>query len=589
VEIHLLGPLEVVSNGRLLELGAGRHRAVLAILALHANQVVSTDRLIDYLWGERAPPTAPKGLQNLISRLRKALDPEESGVLRTQPPGYVLSVHGDGIDARRFERLAAEGRAALETDPTLAAARLREALGLWRGDALAEFTYEPFAQAEIARLEQLRLAALEDRVDADLALGRHADVAPELRALAAANPTRERLCGQLMLALYRTGQQAEALEVFRERARKLDDELGLEPSAELRRLEQAILTQDPSLGPAPKPRRPSRAPGRRVRLGVGIVTALALAAVAVAVLVLARNTDAGAVVEPNSLVKIDPTTNEIVDVLRIGRDPGQVAIVGNYLFVTSQRDQTLHRVDLRSGEVAVSGAYAAGRALAGAGRFLWVVSEKRAEVVQIDVDSLLPLQRIPLRQGLTHAFVAIGGGSLWTSEYGPGTVSRYRLRTLQLEQRLPLGSPDFAVPVEIIYADAAAWVGLGLWNELLRIDDLTGLTTRIPIGSGPSGLVFGFGSIWTASVVDGAVWRVNPNNERTMAIVRAGRVAFGLAVGAGSVWVTNHCEGSVSRIDPRTNSVVATIETGYFPKWLAIGRGFGWVGVAGSEVAGSCD
>ena len=231
---------------------------------------------------------------------------------------------------------------------------------------MAEFAYEPFAQAEIARLEDLRLTALEDRVEADLELGRHAELAPELQALVAANPMRERLCAQLMLALYRTGRQAEALEVYRQWRRSLNDEMGLEPSAELRRLEQAILTQDPSLGPAPRRLRPPF--GRNRRVGVGVAIAIATALVAVAALRLAWNTDAGAVVEPDSLVKIDTQTNEIVDVVRIGRDPGQVAIVGKYVFVTSQRDQTLHRVDVASGDITVSGAFAAGAALAGTGR-----------------------------------------------------------------------------------------------------------------------------------------------------------------------------------------------------------------------------
>ena len=584
VEIRLLGPLEVLSHGRTLNIGGGRQRALLALLALHANEIVSSDRLIQELWGELPPSTAAKALQNLVSRLRKTIDPEESGVLGTRPPGYVLRVEDEEIDCRRFERLVVEGRQALETDPKQAVARLREALALWRGEALAEFAYQPFAQVEIARLEELRLTALEDRIEADLELGRHSDVVPELQVLAATNPLRERLCGQLMLALYRSGRQAVALEVYRERRRSLDEELGLEPSAALRQLEQAMLTQDPSLGSLPKP--PRRAPtarGRRIGLGVGIVAVLAVAGVAMAAVALTRDTAARPAVGPDSLVKIDTTSNEIVDVVRVGRNPGQVAIVGRYVFVTSQRDQTLHRIDLRSGEVTVSGAYAAGGALAGAGRYLWVVSEKRAEVVRIDVESLLPGHRIPLRRDLAHAFVSLGGGSLWISEYTPATVSRYLLRTLELVQRLTL----ITAPVELTHSGNAAWVSLGESSELLRVDHSTGLTIRAPVGSGPSSPVFGFGSIWTGSVADHAVWRMNPYDGRTTAIIPVGRAGFGLAVGSGSVWVTNHCDGTVSRIDPRTNSVAATIETGHFPKWLAVGGGFAWVAVSGTKPDGS--
>ena len=585
LEIRLLGPLEVSSDGRLIELGGGRQRALLALLALHANEVVSTDRLIEELWGEQRPSTASKVLQNLISRLRRAIDPEDRGVLGTQPPGYVLRIDDEGIDTRRFERLAAEGRHILEANPAQAATKLREALALWRGEALAEFAYEPFSQTEIARLEELRLAALEDRTDADLAVGRHADVVPELQALVAANPMRERLLGQLMLALYRSGRQAEALEAYRERRRDLDQELGLEPNVSLRQLEQAILTQDPLLG-SPRPRRPPMARRRRLRFGVAIVAAFAATAVAAgAALMLGRGTDAGPAVVPDSLVKIDATSNEIVDVVRVGRDPGQVVIAGGYVLVTSQRDQTLHRVDPRSGEVVVSGAYAPSDALARVGRFLWIVNQNRAEVVRIDAESLRPSHRILLPRSFVNAFVAVGGGSVWISghtKFNRGSVSRYRLRTLELEQRLALKWPD--VPVELTHAADATWVSLRQSNELLRINASTGLTTRAPVGSGASSPVFGFGSIWTGSVDDSAVWRVSPVSVRTTAIIPSGRVGFGLAVGAGSVWVTNHCDGTVSRIDPRTNSVVATIATGYFPKWLAVGGGFVWVGVSGTKL-----
>ena len=383
-------------------------------------------------------------------------------VLATQPPGYVLRIDDQGIDARRFERLAAEGRNLMEAEPARAAAKLREALALWRGEALAEFAYESFAQTEIARLVELRLTALEDRIEADLALGRHADVVPELQALVAANPMRERLLGQLMLALYRSGRQAEALEAYRERRRDLDQELGLEPNASLRRLEQAILTQDPSLGSPPRPRRPPMPRRRRFRFGIAIVAAFAVTAVALAAaLVLGRGTDTGSAVVPDSLVKINVASNEIVDVVRVGRDPGQVVIAGPYVVVASQRDQTLHRVDHRSGEVVVSGAYAPSGALASAGRFVWVVNRRRTEVVRVDVGSLRPSQRIQLPRNLAQAFVAVGGGSLWISgstKYTRGSVSRYRLRTLALEQRLALGSPD--VPVELTHAADAAWVSL---------------------------------------------------------------------------------------------------------------------------------
>jgi DNA-binding SARP family transcriptional activator len=241
VDFRLLGPLDVVDDDRPLELGGARQRSVLALLLMHANELVTTDRLIDQIWGGTPPARAGKNVQVYVSRLRKILDP---GRLTTRAGGYVLHVEPDEFDVARFELLAAEaGRAA----PSGAAPKLREALALWRGPALADLAYEGFAQPEITRLEEMRLAVLEQRIDADLALGRHAELAGELEALVARHPLRERLRYQLMLALYRSARQAEALEAYRVGRHELSEELGLEPSEQLKQLEQAILRQDPSL------------------------------------------------------------------------------------------------------------------------------------------------------------------------------------------------------------------------------------------------------------------------------------------------------------------------------------------------------
>jgi DNA-binding SARP family transcriptional activator len=260
VEFRLLGPLEVIEHGRVLALGRGRPRSLFGVLLLHANQVVSTDRLIDALWGQTPPVTAPKSIQVYVSRLRKELG---EGRLLTQAPGYVLHVDRSELDLGRFERLLAEARNA---DPQSAAQKLRRALELWRGPALADLAYEPFVQTEIARLEELRWVALEHRIEADLASGRHAELVGELEALVAEYPLRERLRCLLMLALYRSARQAEALDSYRHARRDFSEQLGLEPSEELKQLEQAILRQDPALDLAPNAPRQSlaqvRAPDR---------------------------------------------------------------------------------------------------------------------------------------------------------------------------------------------------------------------------------------------------------------------------------------------------------------------------------------
>ena len=245
MEFRLLGPLDVRLGDRPVAIGGRKQRQLLAILLVNANSVVSTDRLIDELWAESPPETAATALQVYVSKLRKVLPSE---TLLTRPPGYVLEVDPESIDVRRFEHLVREASAALARgDAGGGAAMLHESLRLWRGSALAEFAFDAFAQPEITRLEELRLVAVEERIEADLALGRHAEVVGELEALLGQHPFRERLRAQLVLALYRCGRQAEALKAFQGARRALVDELGLEPSARLQRLERAILTQSPEL------------------------------------------------------------------------------------------------------------------------------------------------------------------------------------------------------------------------------------------------------------------------------------------------------------------------------------------------------
>jgi class 3 adenylate cyclase len=256
MEFRILGPLEVAEGSRPIPVAGARRGALLALLLLHGNEVVSRDRLLEDLWGGEASERSQNALQQAVSRLRKALGRDR---LVTRPPGYLLRIEPEELDSERFERLLAEGRKALQAgEASRAAVMLREALALFREEPLSDFRYEPFAQGEIARLEELRQEALEERIDADLALGRQSELVGELEPLVAANPLREHLTGQLMLALYRSGRQAEALESYRRARGRLIDELGLEPGPELRGLEAAILRQDRALS-LPAPARPPTA------------------------------------------------------------------------------------------------------------------------------------------------------------------------------------------------------------------------------------------------------------------------------------------------------------------------------------------
>ena len=244
LDVRLLGPIEAVRDGTPVSLGGQKPRTLLAVLALELGRVVSVDRLVEALWPGDPPETAAHAVQVYVSQLRKALGP----VIATRAPGYELELPAERVDVHRFTKLAQEGRAALESeDPAAAEGALRDALALWRGPPLADFLYEPFAQTEIARLDELRTVVLEERIDADLALGRHAELVSELEALVQAQPLRERPRAQLMLALYRSGRQADALAAYRAARETLVEELGIDPGPELRELEAAILRQDESL------------------------------------------------------------------------------------------------------------------------------------------------------------------------------------------------------------------------------------------------------------------------------------------------------------------------------------------------------
>ncbi len=269
MEFRVLGPLEVGNGSRDIALGSHKQKSLLALLLMNHGSVVSADTVIDDLWGDVAVDRQ-NALWVHVSNLRSALEPEreprsEGSIVRTRSPGYLLDVEGDSIDAVRFERLVQEGRAALLNDPQTASSVLKAALGMWRGHAYEEFTYEPFAQTEIARLDELRLEAVEARIEADLGLGQAGSLISELESLTRQHPLRERFTGQLMLALYRSGRQAEALRAYQALKSRLGGELGIDPSPELKRLEGQILEEDPDLSETPKAQQVTVEPGLAVR------------------------------------------------------------------------------------------------------------------------------------------------------------------------------------------------------------------------------------------------------------------------------------------------------------------------------------
>ena len=336
----------------------------------------------------------------------------------------------------------------------------------------------------------------------------------------------------------------------------------------------------------------------RRKVLVALSAALVVLVAVLSAAVLASRADSPPAVVPNSLVRIDTTTNEIADVFPVGRNPGDVAIVGPYVFVSSEEDATLTRIDVRSDEVTTSGTSGADSSLAAEGdSFVWAASLRRGRVTRLNAENLLEIEDVPLSSSLSLASLAVGAGSLWISQWSPSAILRYRRRTLRLDQPLRLDQRYDLGPAQIAaqltYGQGAAWVALGTSNALLRIDARTGRTTEISVGEIPSDPTVGFGSVWVASAAQDTLWRVGALLEEVEATVRVGRVPYGVATGAGSVWVANNCDGTVSRVDPGTNEVEAMIETGFFPESLAVGDGHVWVGIAGAPFdpfnTGICD
>jgi DNA-binding SARP family transcriptional activator/streptogramin lyase len=546
LEFGVLGPLEVRSGGRALPLGGPKQRALLAVLLLHANEAVSRDRLVDGVWGESPPATIGAVLNVYLSRLRKLLGEEGSGVaLLTQPHGYTLRIDPEQLDLHRFERLVREGTQAFAAGKVeLAAARLAEGLALWRGPALADVAAMPCAESELRRLDELRLCALEHRIEADLVLGRHSAVVPELQALAVEYPLRERIRAQLMLALYRSGRQSEALQCYREARSLLAGELGIDPGPELRRLEKAILEQDSSLAPteAQEASVESAGPARPTPAARFVVLAAAVAAIAVTVPVL---------------------------LLGRGGDPvGTVLAQGDDIAViTPDRNKVVARVPLGSNPVLVR---------EGDGS-VWVADRAERTVTQIDPESRRVVRRIGI--GIRPDDLAARNGAVWALDREAGAL----VKLAYGEKPYRYEGPDFAGFERLVVDDDAVWLGGG--RRLIRVDPATGEVerrTRVP--DPLDGVAVGAGAVWAVSGPSSTVLRIDPDSaavtDRIAIVTRPDVLSphpIGVAVDANFVWVLNGTTATVTKIDPDLRGIVATFPLGKDATTLAAGEGAAWI------------
>ena len=471
----------------------------------------------------------------------------------------------------------------------------REALALWRGAALSDVEVNSFVEIELARLEELRLTAIEERIDIDLALGHHAEIVAELEALVAEHPLRERLRRELMLALYRCDRQAEALSVYRSGRHHLVEELGIEPGASLRELERAILAHDPSVETpvvAPTTDAPATSiVGSRRRRGLLIAAATLAIGVAVAVAVTGfRGGESSMVtVRQNSVGVIDPSTNRVTDaVVGIGPTPGGLAVANGALWVANRGDQTVARVSVHTHELERTiPVHGTPTGIAAADSAVWVTHGFQGTLERIDARYNQVAQRISVlsaraaQTSTVTGTVTVGPRAMRTvwAAYSDSTVVRVDIRG----GRSRISAHGYAgyTPAGIAVGMGAVWVANYNANTVSRLDpsslDPAG-PHPINVGKGPSGIAVGGGAVWVADSFQNTVSRIDPlTNASTSTPV--GEHPVSVAFGYGSVWVANSKSGTVSRIDPKTGKLVGTIRVGGDPAGIVVGAGRVWVAV----------
>ena len=603
LEFRLLGTLEAAQGGSAL--GGRKQRTLLAYMLLHRNEAIPRDRLIDVLWPEDPPATAAHALDVYVSRLRKSLG--ANGLFETRGGSIRLNVPDEAVDAAGFEQLVAAARRAEGAAARLGA--LEQALALWRGPALADLRDEPSLRPERERLEEERLAAQEERFEAMLALGRHDEAIGGLQALASEHPLRERPRRLLMLALYRAGRQNEALEVYRSFRRLLSDELGLEPSDDLRELEGAVLRHDERLAapspvesattpgeaasaPLATPARHSRMTHTRWRAAAIVAAVVAVAGAIVLALALSGSSARPTLAVPDfSAAAIDPTTGRIVNVVPLHQSPDAALAVGNTLWVANLTNRTLTRLDDRTGAVRDTiGLPCHPRALAYGGRRLWIASTDRAcSLMAVNPRSGEVKLKMPLHQPGLGVFSAQGWGakgvafankSVWVTVGVSGLI---RLSPAGRVQHTFVVGPDASA---VAADNGGVWIAVLGPEQLVEIDPSTdSRAARIPVGTMqdiPCTLAVSGQTVWAPAAGEGTstssgVWRVDRIRQRVSAVAHFGGNPCGVSLGHGNVWVVNPSSYEVDEISPQTDRLLRRISLDSSPDAIAAAPRYVWV------------
>jgi peptide/nickel transport system substrate-binding protein len=532
-DVRLLGPLEVTLDGRPIQLGATKQRALFTMLALRPNSVVSVGDLVDGLWGEAPPASATKLVQHYVSQLRKLLAGGDAEIV-TSGRGYVLRTRPGGVDVVDFERLA--DAAARNGDSGEAA---REALSLWRGEPLLDVIGEPFAAAEQRRLTELWLNLTERGIGADIEAGRQDEVLPRLNELTERHPLRERLHALRMRALYAAGRQGEALEAYRHARAILVEQIGVEPGPELQRLHAAMLRQEPELGPRPRVRPPTPPPRRRLPRAVLLAAVLALAAggVAFAVSRIAAPDSLDGLAE-HAVGRIDGGDADIVAQYLVGSEPGALATGAGAVWVADVTDGTVSRIE-----------------------------PSRNRIVTIPV-------------GSDPVALAFGEGAAWVAERGDGTIARISPTSNKVTGRIE----GMNAPSALAAGHGAVWIASAVDRTIARVRP-DGSRRVIHLGAPPSAIAVGAGAIWAISEETGTLFRIEPRTATIARAIRVGNRPVAVAAGASGVWVVNRQDATVWRIDPATNSVTDTIAVARDPAAIALAASGPWVATADATLA----
>jgi len=572
----LLGVLEVRDTSRLLDLGRGKQRALLAVLLLHANESVATDELIDALWPAGLPVRARKSLQVAVSRLRALIGPDR---LSTTPDGYALRIDAGELDLAEFERLTSAAQALVaEGDLQGAEAGFIAALDQWRGPALAEFRYAQFAQQPTRLLEEARATVRAELVDVRIALGKEGEVLSELEALISERPYWERLRHSQMLALYRVGRQVDALSVFRETRRLLADDLGLEPGPELQQLEREILSQDPAIA-----RPPGRSRMPTVSRRAGVVSLLVGVAALLGALFLLgigvrMHSSARPHVAADSIAVLDARSGHLLADMPLAASPDAITAGDGSIWaampdrgIVSGIDTTTNTVQQTIRTPGPGGP----TALTFGGGFVWVADTLASTVFRIDPRANGgQLVGNPIRVGNDPTGIAYGLGAVWVANSVDRTVTRINPAT---------GAPGPPISVEdgaddIAVGDGSVWV-IGRSNGVLSRIDPTAHTVVGTTGvDDPAAVAIGPDAVWVANGANGTVSKIDPSTGDLEAAFPLGGQASGIAVAAdGRVWVANAGSASLTVLDPATGRRIRVVHTGAVPGSVALVGGTAYV------------